>query len=197
MGKAMEKAVAEELTEQPVTSETVAWRFKQAGLAPPPIPDGLAPRLRAYGEWVFSTFDPPAPPYDVFRYLAELGADDAEDGLLIAHDGHGVISWALHYYLLNGPLACFLQLPWGGAMSDGAADAERIATAFEHVNALCAARLPENETLCVVDAFDLRFWTRTRAGEEPVTEESFDPLGTALQFLASGKSAADTDPSYV
>ena len=184
-------------THDPVSPETVAWRFAQARLAPPPIPDRLAPRLRAYDEWVFSTFDPPAPPYDILHYLVELGADDAEDGLLIAHDGHGVMSWALHYYLLNGPLACFLQLPWGRAVSDDTADVERIATAFEHVNALCAAPLPDGETLCVVDAFDLQFWTRTRTGEEPVTEESFDPLGAALNYVTVGEPAGDAGPAYV
>lgn len=181
----------------PVTPETIAWRFSQADLAPPPIPEAFAPRLQAYGEWVFATIDPPARPYDVFPYLEQHAVGGEEDYLLIAHDGHGMNSWALHYFMVSGPLACFLQLPWGGVLTDEAAAAERIAAAFKHVAALCAAPLPANETLTVIDVFDFRVWTRARDGEEPVTEETFDPLGAAARGIGAAEPATDTGSTFV
>lgn len=181
----------------PVMPQTIAWRFSQAGLAPPPIPEAFAPRLRAYGEWVFATIDPPARPYDVFSYLEQQAGEGEDDYLLIAHDGHGMNSWALHYFLISGSFACFLQLPWGGVLTDEAAAAERIAAAFNHVATLCAASLPANETLTVIDVFDIQVWTRTRDGEETVTEESLDPLGAAVRAIAAADPATDTGSTFV
>ena len=181
----------------PVTPQTIAWRFSQAGLAPPPVPEAFAPRLKAYGEWIFATIDPPARPYDVFHYLEQQAGDGEGDYLLIAHDGHGMNSWALHYFLVSGPLVCFLQLPWGGVLTDEAAAAERIAAAFKHVAALCAAPLPANETLTVIDIFDFQLWTRAREGEELVAEETLDPLSAAVRGIAAAEPAADTGSSFV
>ena len=37
---------------------------------------------------------------------------------LLAHDGHGINSYAIHYYLVWRSLNLFLQLPWGGVYED-------------------------------------------------------------------------------
>jgi hypothetical protein len=37
---------------------------------------------------------------------------------VVGFDGHGINSWAVHYYLVDDALALFIQLAWGGAYVD-------------------------------------------------------------------------------
>src|SRR5437870_3386527 len=89
--------------------------FTGAGLPLPPIPMELAKQLHPPKEWVFGTrFDTPSP-YAMDWYVREyLENGVSEDYLIFGHDGHGLNSYAMHYYLVRGPLAIFDQLAWGG-----------------------------------------------------------------------------------
>lgn len=51
-------------------------------------------------------------------FFTELRTTDVDDYLLMGFDGHGLASRAMHYYLVQGPLALFLQLSWGHAFED-------------------------------------------------------------------------------
>lgn len=49
---------------------------------------------------------------------------------MLAHAGHGVNSYAIHYYLVKCPLYLFLQIPWGGAYEDSLRSTEEVNTTF-------------------------------------------------------------------
>jgi len=53
-------------------------------------------------------------------YIAEPATGRRGDYVLLAHAGHGVNSYALHYYLVQAPLRLFLQVAWGGVYMDAA-----------------------------------------------------------------------------
>ena len=89
--------------------------FTAEGLPFPELPPTLAGQMQPFGELLFGTRDPETGPYalDVFRDA--VYEQPVTDYALLGFDGHGINSWALHYYLVQGPLALFIQLPWGGA----------------------------------------------------------------------------------
>lgn len=53
-----------------------------------------------------------------------------EDYLLLGHAGHGVNSWAIHYYLVRGPLALFIQVGFGGAYIKRDSSVQKLTAAF-------------------------------------------------------------------
>ena len=67
----------------------------------------------ARGEFVFGTRDPEYGVYALEHYVSELPQPGLEDYLLMGFDGHGIASQALHYYLVCGPLAVFIQRNYG------------------------------------------------------------------------------------
>ena len=66
----------------------------------------------------------------------EAVKQDIEDYVLLAHAGHGVNSYAIHVFVVHGPLALFLQVPWGGVYMDPKKSARRLADVFD-----CAGQL--------------------------------------------------------
>jgi hypothetical protein len=92
--------------------------FNGAGLIPPPIPSELSPNLKKCDEWCFSSRQVNVWPYEFDDYVKEARSKKLSDYLLVCHAGHGVNSYAIHYYLIRGPLRIFLQLAWGGAYMD-------------------------------------------------------------------------------
>jgi hypothetical protein len=96
-----------------------------------------------------------------------------EDNLLMGFAGHGTSSWALHYYFVQGPLALFLQLAWGGAFDDPEAAANRIEGCLELAEDLRldiaevkrAGRLPRDQRLVVVESD----FTQSRSGWIPLS----------------------------
>ena len=117
---------------------TIKKRFQEAALALPPIPVSLAPQLQERRDWCFSTKPLILSPYAFDDFVREGIRPDAPDSLVLAHAGHGVNSYALHYYLVQHPLRVFLQLAWGGAYDDAAAK-ERVNRCFELARRLVAA----------------------------------------------------------
>lgn len=183
------------------TSDAVAtleWRFRQFGLPVPPVPpvpETLRDRLTAYGDWAFATCEMDAPRYDVESAMRELLAR-GQDNLVIAADGYGMGSSALHYFLVLGSLGCFLQLPYDGAGTDET-DAAVVADAFAAVTRLSQAVVPTGHTVLVVDSFHLRAWARVRPedvddhGEAEVSWlPCFDPLTEAREALGCGGDLA-------
>ena len=93
----------------------------------PPIPTELAQRLVRIGEWLYGTRRDLPSPYLTEKYIHELREGVDTDYVVFGHAGHGTMSYALHFYLVQGPLALFLQHSWGNADSDPARDVETIA----------------------------------------------------------------------
>lgn len=94
----------------------LAETLTAAGFPVLPLPAPLAAGLSEVSPWCFTTRALPWPPYCFPEYVGELVA--APDYALVAHDGHGVNSYALSVYVVRGGLACLLQVAWGGVYTD-------------------------------------------------------------------------------
>lgn len=69
-------------------------------------------------------------PYNLQHYLTESEESQVEDYVVLAHSGHGVNSYAIQYYLVQGPLRMFLHLGWGGAYMNAEETAAMIRNCF-------------------------------------------------------------------
>ena len=70
------------------------------------------------GEYGFATWPAKAEPYHVDDLLREATEELQDDATLIAIDGHGVISWALHVLQRRGALVHLAQAGIGGPYRD-------------------------------------------------------------------------------
>lgn len=104
--------------------------FAEAGLAFPRLPGSLAKGILQLEPWLFSTRRIRLSPYNLDAFVREAEAGVVDDYAILAHAGHGVNSWALHYYLLHGPLLMLLQFGWGGAYMDAKKSALKIKEGF-------------------------------------------------------------------
>lgn len=160
-------------------------------LPAPPLPAGFAQTMRVLGPGVVGTREDAPGPYGLSWFLRELEEKPVADYLLAGHSGHGSNSWAIHYYLVQAPLALFIQIPWGGGYMDNALAGARVRRAFAEAAALITAKglddLPAERRLVVV-ASDLAgsAWglaglpgKGALAGLEPAA----DPLAAALASL--------------
>jgi hypothetical protein len=152
----------------------------EAKLPVPPCPTDLAAGLRPLSATVFSTRTDAPSVYDAESYLAELQTTAVPDYLAVGIAGHGLHSWALHYYLVHGPVALFLQRAWGGANMEESPGRRQITGAFALADRLLAAAQtaqakpswPSGQTLVV---FDVDFgqsrwaWVKRGAGLAPPT----------------------------
>lgn len=182
--------------------QQVRTLFATEGLPFPELPPALADQMRPFEELLFGTRDPETGPYalDVFRDA--VYEQPVADYALLGFDGHGINSWALHYYLVQGPLALFIQLPWGGAYTDPDEARARVGEAFalaatltaELAGAQAARALPGGVRLVVTDSQFVEpgcAWLKA-PGAPPV--EFWRPPGSplaqavaAVQDLRAGK----------
>lgn len=185
-------------------AEAARAQFAAAGLPAPPIPPLFAPRLLRVRDWLYSTrgdqqgTGAAAPgPYALQWYGRELlGGSVGEPYLLFGHDGHGINSWAMHWYMVRQPLAIFLQLPWGNAYDDDAqraASAEALRLHFDAIERLLQATagaangvLGPDDWLIVV-ASDLE---GSRAGLWPAGERTIEWHETDWSLHALERAAA-------
>ncbi len=94
-------------------------QFAKEGLPFPYVPAAIQSRLQAVTPWVFSTRADDQTPYDLDSFVASyLEAAEPESYLLFGHDGHGINSYAMHYYWVQKHLALFDQIAWGGVYTD-------------------------------------------------------------------------------
>jgi len=155
--------------------------FAGEGLDLPYVPPEMQPALRRLRDWVYGTRPDSLGLYNVRGYGLEAGTTPVADYVLFGHAGHGLSSYALHYYLVRGPLALFVQVAWGGAYGDRQRAAQAVATRLDQAEALIhaagAARqqghlpaLPVGERLVVVAAdFFQAAWRRV-PGPLPLDE---------------------------
>ena len=149
--------------------EAACQLFTQEEIPFPFIPPEMRPAFAELSEWVYGT-RPDAPwLYEIRDYVREAGTEPVADYLLMGHAGHGIQSYAMHYYLVRGPLALFVQSGWGGAYMDkdkATRDmAARYAQAEELIQAVEAAqregRFRPGERLIISDSdFYGSSWTR-------------------------------------
>lgn len=162
-----------------------------AGLAFPQLPPEQAGRLTQQKKWQFASRQIEAPPYDLEAYSCEFDTDSPPDYVLLAHDGHGLNSHAIQYYLVQPGLGMFLHMAWGGVYMDNDQAARNIAACFALADRVVdaaaqrAAELRERPLKVVACDFYGSHWavggdSRGREGDSPlaVLEQALDWLMT-------------------
>jgi hypothetical protein len=119
--------------------------FLKSGLPTPPFPKELVSQVRELEDWHFATHDFKLSPYNFDQFVDRARRGRLPNSLIVAHAGHGVNSYAIHYYVVRKPLYLFLQIGWGGAYMDNKASATAMSRCFE-----AAARLIEATERAVV-----------------------------------------------
>ena len=155
--------------------------FAGEGLGFPPIPAEMIPQFHTVSPWIFGTRDGTPSPYNLSWFVSEVAENAVPDYLLMGHAGRGTNSWALHYYLVRGPLAVFLQSAWGGIYTTNEAAVEtmkvRFALAEELTQAVEEARqkqrleLPERRVVVVSDFYGFRWATLNSPGDNGGKDE--------------------------
>ncbi len=177
-------------------------RFADAGLPFPPVPADLVDGVVVRGEWLFGTRTDTPGPYNLDWFLDEfLDSAAPEDYLLFGHDGYGFNSYAMHYYLVRGPLALFDQLAWGGVYHDDDLALDLMTAHFAQTDGLIqrldearAAGLlaPDQRFVVIMSDFYGSKWaivnTKDRVGQEDIR---WMKEGDGLLTLLSASIAAD------
>ncbi len=173
--------------------------FQDEGLAFPTIPEQLAGQLTERGRGVFSTRPVDMSPYNLQHYVDEVDRTQVEDYAVLSHSGHGVNSYAIQYYLVQGYLRMFLHLGWGGIYMDKKEDAATIRDCFSIADqivrvAQSVESFPAGEHLTIVGSdFYGSYWLppgKTRLGKDLDRQGSLDVkpqevLTEALGWLTS------------
>lgn len=114
-------------------------RFAEEGLPFPPAPVTTPGQWRQIGNHTFATRTLSHPLYDLDRYFAAAQNATEPDYAALGFDGHGINSWACHFYLLTASAAIFLQCRWGNALADANRERERIDGVFGLTGLLIAS----------------------------------------------------------
>ncbi|OOY51420.1 hypothetical protein [Solemya velum gill symbiont] len=112
--------------------------FKSAGLPFPTIPEPLAAKLEHRDKWLFSTRKIEVPPYFLQQYAEEFESGQVTDYVILSHDGHGINSYAIQYYLVQQGLGLFLHLKWGGVYTNNEKAVADISAAFDVADRIVA-----------------------------------------------------------
>ncbi len=89
--------------------------IEESGIFFPEIPEDLAARLVEQRDWGFTTRMDELAPFAFDAHAGELEDPALQDYAILAHDGYGMNSYMMHYYVVKGPLRLLVQLPYGGA----------------------------------------------------------------------------------
>lgn len=91
--------------------------FTRANLGVPPVPHHFRPALFEVDEWAYATRE--ISPMAMYRFVPPKALrEPGDDYVAVSRAGHGVNSYAVNYHLVSGPLALFVQSPWGGVYMD-------------------------------------------------------------------------------
>src|SRR5262245_19874489 len=91
-----------------MASEKARALFAGEDLPFPPLSSDLAAELREVGPGIFSTRPEESSPYNLEIFSLEAqSAPAVSNYALVGFDGHGINSWATHYYLVDDALALF------------------------------------------------------------------------------------------
>lgn len=134
--------------------------FAQQVLPFPYIPPEMRSAIHRIGDGIYGTRGSTHSLYDMAPFVEEAATQPVADYILLGEAGHGFTSHAIHYYLVRGPLAVFIQKNWGGAYTDVQRAEKDIATTFhiveQLVDAVAAAQqrgvFPPEARLIVTDS---------------------------------------------
>jgi hypothetical protein len=168
--------------------------FREAGLAFPTIPEDFAAMFKEQGKWHFSTRELKMSPYFLGYYVQEVEDSSVEDYAALCNAGHGINSYAIHYYLVFDTLRMFLQLGWGGVYMDADAAASKIRECFSLADQIVPAattggKLGAGERLTIVCSdFKDSYWSapgRSRKKEKMDSTSPEKVLAEVLHWLKS------------
>jgi len=154
-------------------------QFEAQGLPFPYIPKEMEAGFKRLRPWVFGTGHRGHGLYNISKFSRDALTRPQEDFLLLGQAGHGIQSYAMHYYVARNPLYLFLQIAYGGAYTDNdeAIDAmnTRYALAEQLIKTLpSAARredLPPQERWIITSTdFYNSSWVKIR-GYEPLDDD--------------------------
>lgn len=172
--------------------ESAAAVFSGESLRMPFVPERLAVAVRSRGALVFGTREAEEGLYALEHYVSELEQPGLGDYLLMGFDGHGMVSQGLHYYLVSGPLALFLQLSYGNPFADEATSRRRIDGALglaeqlyrDIADAEKGGKFPSGQRLVVVESdFSSSRWGWVVNGDALVAENTAHALLDGLMSV--------------
>jgi len=145
------------LDPSPVGLEAARALFADAKLPFPTVPAEFHSHFHEVDKWHFEANAPKGHPYNMDAYIRRARRSAVNDFVVLAHAGHGVNSYAIHYFVVQKPLAVFLQIGWGGVYMDAARSVALVTRCFALTDSLVAAvaearatrRLTEDERIIV------------------------------------------------
>jgi hypothetical protein len=176
-------------------------QFAAAGLPFPPIPAAFRGRFRRISEWLFGTREDERTPTGPMWFLEEAVTRAAPDYVLLGHGGYGAASQAMHYYLVQRPLAVFIQIGWRNVYGDDRETARQLAVAFADIEELIAAAadatangvLHEAHTVAVSRSdFEegMWYWFDKRASRDDRLQAPWHQDGDAIRAATAALRAA-------
>jgi hypothetical protein len=177
--------------------------FERAGLAVPPIPERFKRSLRVLDGWCFATRKIDGfSMYSFDGLISEALCGHAPDYVAISHAGHGVNSYAVSYFLVDGPLVLLTQAPWGGVYMEADSAASGVKALFDRcselIDAISQAPGPlQAGRLVVVDStmrgMNAWGWVSGPLPDKSVADEWVEThsargaaTGAALEWLRNG-----------
>ena len=152
------------------TPSAQAFLFSE-GIGFPELPPELSEQLRIRSAGVYSTCELTSPLHAMEAHIAELlSSKNKKDYAVLGIDGDGADTRAFHYFLVSGPLALFVQLPWAGGYKDNAPARKELDGVLDWAAPLLdrlsdlqeRGRLgPEQRLLVVISRFSESRWTWT------------------------------------
>lgn len=175
--------------------------FAQAGIPFPFIPAEMQQDFTKIEDWVYGTRSNIPWLYEIRQYVLEVAKEPVANYLLLGHAGHGTQSWAMHYYLVRGPLALFLQIAWGGGYTDENKAVQEMSIRFTQAEELIQAVevahskgsfQPDERLIVQVSEFYDSFWIRSMGQDKngsPVGtwHQSDDVLRAVLSEIQGGR----------
>ncbi len=183
------------------TQSTSAARakFAEQGLPFPWIPAELADHFQPVDEWLYATRTDMPSPYDIAWFAQEVGTEPVDDYVLYGYAGRGMNSYAIHYYLVRGPLALFVQTSWGGIYTENDKSSRLLAKQLQQAETLATTVAavqvrggfhPDERLIVMISDFYGANWIRQhglvekdRFGRTGDWRKDDDPLTTLIERL--------------
>ena len=141
----------------------------EAADLPPPTLD-LPHQWTRLGEYALATWPCKAQPYLVDDLLREATEELHHDATLVAIDGHGVASWALHLLMRRNSLIYLAQAGIGGPYRDAGENWSAVMRLWENAEDVAAIAdiVPEGYGMLIMSEGDLTMprWAFVDPGAE-------------------------------
>ena len=162
------------------------------GLPFPVVPDGMAGDLQQFTPTFYATCELPNGLWNVDALVDEAAAGKHRNVVAFGFEGHGVESWAFHYFLADADMAVVLQLRWGGAFADADQARGRIEGSLEFVRmlqgdlrqAVSSGKLTAGRRVAVLETdFSRPRWAWVTDGGQPAWDFGEPVLFNALMSV--------------